>query len=156
MGEQPRQSDAIAPPVGGILETAVYVDDLNRASAFYTRLLNMEPMLRQERLHAFPIAPGEALLLFQRTLSQHDSATTFGVIPGHTTTGRSHFAFRIAETQYEPWRAWLMHLGIALIGEVHWPQGGQSLYFEDVDGNVVEVATPGLWANYRSEKETTV
>ena len=28
------------------------------------------------------------------------------------------------------------------------PRGGTSLYFNDPDGNVVELATPGLWANY--------
>ncbi len=139
-----------APPVGGILETAVYVDDLARASMFYQRVLGITPMLKQERLHAFPVAPKEVLLLFPRRISKDDSVTSFGVVPGHATTGPSHFAFRIDEKDYEPWRAWLNHLGIAVTGEVNWPQGGRSLYFEDPDGNVLEVATPGLWANYRA------
>ena len=29
-----------------------------------------------------------------------------------------------------------------------WPRGGESLYFRDPDGHLVELATPGLWANY--------
>jgi catechol 2,3-dioxygenase-like lactoylglutathione lyase family enzyme len=140
-----------APPIGGILETAVYVDDLALASAFYERLLGIVPMLKQERLHAFPIAPKEVLLLFPRALSKDDSVTSFGVVPGHATTGPSHFAFRVAEADYEAWRAWLGDLGIPVTGAVNWPQGGRSLYFEDIDGNVLEVATPGLWANYRTE-----
>lgn len=145
-----RQQEWSAPAVGGILETAVYVQDLERASGFYERLLGIAPMLRQERLHAFPLAPGEALLLFPRAISKDDSITSFGVVPGHATTGPSHFALRIAEADYERWRGWLDHLGLAITGEVHWPQGGRSLYFNDPDGNVVEVATPGLWPNYRA------
>lgn len=141
--------DSAAPPVGGILETAVYVDDLLHTSAFYQRLLGIEPMLQQERLHAFPVGPKEVLLLFPRALSKDDSVTSFGMVPGHATHGPSHFAFRISQNDYEPWRRWLEHIGVAIIGEVHWPQGGSSLYFNDPGNNVLEVATPGLWANYR-------
>lgn len=143
-----RQDFQSAPPVGGILETSVYVDDLERASLFYERLLGQQPMLRQERLHAFAIAPGETLLLFPRAISVHDSITPFGLVPGHGAAGRTHFALRIGLEDYEAWRGWLAHLGLAVTGEVHWPQGGRSLYFDDPDGNVVEVATPGLWPNY--------
>jgi catechol 2,3-dioxygenase-like lactoylglutathione lyase family enzyme len=152
MTERRSGSKPSAPPVGGILETAVYVDDLAAASAFYAKLLGIDPMLRQERLHAFPVTPGEVLLLFPRAISSEDSVTSFGVVPGHATTGPSHFAFRIAEADYERWRSWLGELDIAVTGEVAWPQGGRSLYFQDLDGNVLEVATPGLWPNYREEK----
>lgn len=151
MTEEHSPVASAAPPIGGILETAVYVEDLARASAFYERLLGIAPMLKQERLHAFPVAPKEVLLLFPRALSKDDSVTSFGIVPGHATTGPSHFAFRIAQADYERWRAWLGKLDIAVTGEVHWPQGGSSLYFDDPDGNVIEVATPGLWANYRAE-----
>lgn len=138
-----------APRIGGILETAVYVDRLEAASAFYARLLGIEPMLKQERLHAFGLAPGEVLLLFPRGLSKDDSVTPFGIVPGHATEGPSHFAFRIGSEDYERWRAWLGELEIPVTAEVKWPQGGKSLYFNDIDGNVLEVATPGLWPNYR-------
>ena len=140
-----------SPHIAGILETAVYVDDLERASAFYQRLLGREPMLKQERLHAFDVAAGETLLLFPRALSKDDSITHFGVIPGHATQGPGHFAFRIAASQLDVWRNWLGDSGIAITGEVRWPQGGVSLYFADPDGNVLELATPGLWPNYRTE-----
>jgi catechol 2,3-dioxygenase-like lactoylglutathione lyase family enzyme len=33
-------------------------------------------------------------------------------------------------------------------GEMTWPAGGRSIYFEDPDGHVLELATPGLWRNY--------
>lgn len=138
-----------APPLGGVLETAVYVDDLAVASAFYVRLLGREPMVRQARLHAFEVAPAETLLLFPRALSKDDAVTPFGTVPAHYANGPAHFAFRIAAEQYEPWRQWLAAEGLAVISEVNWPQGGHSLYFNDPDGNVLEVATPGLWPNYK-------
>jgi catechol 2,3-dioxygenase-like lactoylglutathione lyase family enzyme len=31
---------------------------------------------------------------------------------------------------------------------VRWPRGGESIYFRDPDGHLVELATPGLWDNY--------
>ena|SRR5258708_4406456 len=34
--------------------------------------------------------------------------------------------------------------GIAIESKVRWERGGQSLYFGDPDGNLLELATPGL------------
>jgi len=31
---------------------------------------------------------------------------------------------------------------------VTWPRGAQSIYFRDPDENLVELITPGFWANY--------
>ena len=46
--------------------------------------------------------------------------------------------------------AWERHLatrGIAIESRVTWPRGGTSLYFRDLDGHSIELATPGLWPN---------
>jgi hypothetical protein len=32
---------------------------------------------------------------------------------------------------------------------VTWPAGGISLYLDDPDGNVVELASPALWPNFQ-------
>ena len=29
-----------------------------------------------------------------------------------------------------------------------WDRGGRSIYFRDPDGHLIELATPGVWANY--------
>ena len=57
-------------------------------------------------------------------------------------------AFAIAEGSFEDWRAHLTEAGVTMRGEMHWPRGGRSLYFEDPDGHVLELATPGLWPTY--------
>ncbi|MCC2099274.1 MAG: VOC family protein [Hyphomicrobiales bacterium] len=139
---------AAIPSIAGMLETGICVDDLQAVSRFYKDVLGLQTVLEIDRLHAFDLAPGEVLLLFDRELSQHDSHSPIGLVPGHRTEGRAHFCFRITEDQYEPWKGHLSRCDVAIISEVHWPAGGRSFYFNDPEGNVLEMATPGLWANY--------
>ena len=37
---------------------------------------------------------------------------------------------------------------IAIEGRTTWKRGGESIYFRDPDGHLLELATPGLWAIY--------
>jgi catechol 2,3-dioxygenase-like lactoylglutathione lyase family enzyme len=39
--------------------------------------------------------------------------------------------------------------GRALEGRTKWPRGGESIYFRDPDGHLLELATPGLWPGYK-------
>jgi catechol 2,3-dioxygenase-like lactoylglutathione lyase family enzyme len=138
-----------APPVRGVLETAVYVDDLERAHDFYGGVLGLDRALETPRMATYAVAPAQVLLVFKRGATREDmTASTGGVIPGHHSEGHTHFAFAIAVDQLEPWRAHLEASGVTIRSEVTWPPGGRSLYFDDPDGNVVELATPGLWPNY--------
>lgn len=136
-----------APRIAGLLETALYVDDMARSARFFAGVLGLAPMLESERLTAFDAGAGGVLLVFARGASRDDSATPGGTIPGHDGAGPLHMAFAIAAEDYDPWLARLGEAGIAVTGEVIWPAGGRSLYFEDPDGHVIELATPGLWAN---------
>lgn len=110
-------------------------------------------MLESERLTAFDAGAGGVLLVFARGGSREDSPTPGGTIPGHDGHGPLHMAFAIAEDAYEPWRARLSDSGVAVTHEVTWPRGGRSLYFEDPDGHVIELATPGLWPNDAARAE---
>ncbi|WP_238692694.1 hypothetical protein [Xanthomonas dyei] len=47
----------------GVLDTGVYAADLERACAFYTRLLGLDPMHRDARMPAYASALGQVLLL---------------------------------------------------------------------------------------------
>ncbi|MBA5777958.1 VOC family protein [Stappia sp. F7233] len=136
------------PPIGGILETSVYVEDLERAHAFYNGVLGLKRMVEGERLFAYDAAPGETLLVFRRGFTAEDIATPGGVVPGHHSEGPSHFAFKIAGRDLQPWRDYLAAASIDIISEVVWPAGGTSLYFRDPDNNVLELAAPPLWPNY--------
>lgn len=133
--------------IQGVLETGVYVDDMQRAHFFYTDVLGLERMFEGDRLFAYNAGAQSVLLVFQRGGAIEDLETPGGVIPGHNSVGPAHFALRIEAEAYERWKLHLEARGVALTSEVAWPAGGKSLYFNDPDGNVLELATPGNWPN---------
>ena len=136
------------PEVTGILETALYVDDLDRTAAFYIGLFGFPVMNRDERFCAFNVAPGNVLLLFRRggTLAAVD--TGHGAIPPHDGAGPLHLAFAISVDALALWQQKLADAGVAIESTVRWPRGSVSLYFRDPEGHLIELATPGLWDNY--------
>jgi catechol 2,3-dioxygenase-like lactoylglutathione lyase family enzyme len=136
------------PQVTGILETALYVDDVDRAMEFYTRLFGFEIMRRDDRFCALNVSPGQVFLLFRRggTLAPVDTGS--GMIPPHDGTGPLHMAFAIPADALVAWEQKLAGEQIAIESTVHWSRGSVSLYFRDPDGNLIELATPGLWDNY--------
>ena len=69
------------PPLQGILETAVYVDDLEKAHAFYAGVIGLKRMVGGDRLCAYDAGPGETLLVFARGQTIEDTVTDGGVIP---------------------------------------------------------------------------
>lgn len=140
--------DEPAPPISGVLETALYVDDMPRAVAFFSGVLGLAVLLRTDRLTAFDAGASSVLLVFARGESQADVSGERGTVPGHDGAGPLHMALRIDTDAYDAWKARLETHGVTLRGEMSWPAGGRSLYFEDPDGHVLEFATPGLWKTY--------
>jgi len=136
-----------APPITGVLETAIYVDDMARAVAFYRDVLGLRALIEDDRLVAFDAGPASVLLLFRRGATLKDVVLPGGTIPAHDGTGPYHFALRIPRDALAPWREHLQARGVAITAEMAWPAGGESLYFNDPDGHVVELATPGIWSN---------
>jgi catechol 2,3-dioxygenase-like lactoylglutathione lyase family enzyme len=134
--------------ITGLLETALYVEDLARSREFYRGLLQFPVMLDTPRLVALDAGGNGVLLLFKAGESGQDIPTRGGVVPGHGGSGILHLAFAIPAEDYAAWSARLADAGIPIRSEVRWPAGGTSLYFDDPDGHVVELATPGLWPNY--------
>ena len=134
--------------VTGILETALHVDDLDRAIAFYQRLFGFEIMAQDKRFCAFNVAGRDVLLLFKRGASIRPMPVPGGVIPPHDGQGRLHTAFSIPAADLPGWEKRLADQGIAIESTVTWPEGGRSLYFRDPDGHLLELATPGIWPNY--------
>ena len=135
------------PQIHGIVETCMNVRDLSRARSFYQSLFGFEIMEGDDRFCAFR-AGNSVLLLFMEGASDKPVMIEDGVIPPHETRGAGHFAFAISNDALEPWRTRLRETGIAIESEVQWGRGGRSLYFRDPDNNLVELATPGVWANY--------
>lgn len=135
------------PGVTRVLETALYVADLDRAQAFYQRLFGLPEFLRDARMCALGVPGGGVLLLFRQGGSTAPSPTPGGVIPPHDAAGRQHLAFAIAEAELPAWEAHLAGQGVALESRVRWDRAATSLYFRDPDGHSLEVATPRLWPN---------
>jgi len=68
-------------------------------------------------------------------------------VPPHDGHGPIHMAFSIAADALADWEARLAEAGVAIESRVKWPRG-ESIYFRDPDGHVLELATPGLWPGY--------
>ncbi len=136
------------PPVAGIVETILYVEDLARAVAFYRDELGLEPMTGDAtRFQAFRVGP-QVLLLFKRGGTLEPATVPGGVIPPHDGAGPQHIGLAVGADDYEPWLARLRARGIAIESETRWERGGRSLYFRDPDRHLVELVTPGIWPNY--------
>jgi len=137
------------PALSGVLETALVVEDVASATRFYRELFGFEVLVQSDRLCSLNVQPGQVLLLFRRGGSLNDIQLPGGVLPGGMDAeGRGHMAFAIAPEALEPWRQWLQQNAVALESTVAWERGGTSLYFRDPDGNLLELATPGVWTNY--------
>ncbi|MGY2047463.1 VOC family protein [Methylobacterium sp. JK268] len=136
------------PPIAGVLETVLYVDDLERAAAFWAEVMGLPCLHADHRMRAFDVGGRGVLLLFPRGGSLRPIETPGGTIPPHDGQGPLHVALAIPADALGPWEAHLAAASVIIEGRTRWPRGGTSLYFRDPDGHLVELATPGLWTGY--------
>jgi catechol 2,3-dioxygenase-like lactoylglutathione lyase family enzyme len=136
------------PRLNRILETALYVADLDRASVFYSDVMGLPSLHVDKRMRAFDVGGNGVLLLFLEGGSMDPIETPGGSIPPHDGRGPAHVAFSIARDELDEWQRHLTEAGVALEGRTQWPRGGVSVYFRDPDGHLLEIATPGLWKGY--------
>jgi catechol 2,3-dioxygenase-like lactoylglutathione lyase family enzyme len=136
------------PKLDGILETALYTDDMVQARRFYEDVLELEPIFADDRLCAYGIADRDVLLLFQRGTTTETVTMPGGTIPGHDGAGPLHVAFAVGRDQLDEWERRLVSRRVEIEGHTDWPRGGRSIYFRDPDGHLLEFATPGLWTIY--------
>ncbi|TCZ66023.1 VOC family protein [Roseicella aquatilis] len=134
-----------APPLAGVLETALYVDNMARARAFYEGALGLSPMFADARLTAYPVGGRSALLVFLRGSTTETVHLPGGTIPPHDGSGPVHCALAVAAADLPGWEARLSDHGVPVEGRTSWPRGSESVYFRDPDGHLLELATPGLW-----------
>lgn len=140
-------TDDAAPPLRGMLETALYVADMARAREFYERVLGLSPIFADERLTAYAIG-ATVLLLFLKGGTTETVHLPGGTIPPHDGEGHNHYALAIAAVDLAAWEQRLAAHHIAIEGRTDWPRGGRSIYFRDPDGHLGELATPGIWPNF--------
>ncbi len=136
------------PKLNRVLETVLYVTDLERAATFYRDILELPCIHSDLRMRAFDVGGNGVLLLFPEGGSLTSIETPGGSIPPHDGQGPMHVAFSIDRDELETWQRHLAEAGVALEGRTQWPRGGVSVYFRDPDGHLLEIATPGLWRGY--------
>jgi len=137
-----------APKLDGVLETSLYVDDLERAARFYGDVLGLEELVSDSRFRAYDVGGKSVLLVFRRGFTLDTVHMPGGTIPPHDGHGPLHIAFAISREELAGWEARLAAHGIDIEGRTKWQRGGVSVYFRDPDGHLLELATPGLWAIY--------
>lgn len=127
--------------IQSVVETAVYVDDLDAAERFYQGVLGL-PVIRKEsgRHVFFQAGDSNVLLAFLA-----ESTLKGDTLPPHGATGPGHFALGIERPSLDDWRQHLQTEGVVIERVVEWPAGGKSLYLRDPAGNSVELITPGVW-----------
>lgn len=130
----------------GILEFALYVDDLDRAAQFYATVMGLKQLASVPDRHVFFRCGDGVLLLFNANKTRIPPAEDAKLpVPPHGTTGAGHLCFRATADEIEPWKHHLGQHGVAIETELEWPQGGRSIYFRDPAGNSLEIAEPRIW-----------
>ena len=139
------------PGVNGVVETALYVDDLERSGRFYEQVFGFSRLLADDRMRAYSVADKQVLLLFKKGGSTQPSPMHGGVIPPHDGQGNLHLAFAVSQSEIVDWEKHLWDKGIVLESRVHCGDdkpNGDSVYFRDPDGHLLELITPGCWEIY--------
>ena len=127
--------------IKAIIETAIYVADLDETETFYRTALGLTVIAKEPGHHVFfQVGASNVLLAFLA-----DATLKGDQLPPHGKKGPGHFALGIDVVALDAWRERLQENGIAIEKEVEWPRGGKSLYFRDPAGNLVELITPGVW-----------
>jgi catechol 2,3-dioxygenase-like lactoylglutathione lyase family enzyme len=135
------------PEIRGVLETSLYVSELERSRSFYTRLFGFRVMHQDQRFCALEVCGRHVLLLFHKD-ENGAVETPGGLIPSHSGRGSLHLAFAIGRDDLDAWDRRLDQQEIPIESRVTWPRGGKSLYFRDPDDHLIELVTPGVWPMY--------
>ena len=124
-----------------VVETVIYVDDLDAAEDFYQRVLGLNVIAKKQDRHVFfQVGDSNVLLAFNPNTTRFEKDTP------HGAAGPGHFALGIEKQTLDEWRKHLETQSVVIESVVEWPAGGKSIYFRDPAGNSVELVTPGVWS----------
>jgi catechol 2,3-dioxygenase-like lactoylglutathione lyase family enzyme len=124
-----------------IKETCLYIQDLVEARAFYEGKLGLPVIDYVPGKHLFLRAGTSVLLCFNPEDSRQKTSP-----PPHYGGGRQHLALEVRAADYDRAKEEMTNRGIPVIEEVTWKSGARSFYFEDPEGNVLEIVPErGIW-----------
>ena len=133
--------------LSSVLETVLYYTSEEESFEFYSETLGFRPIGREPGRSMFFRAGRSVFLLFSA-----EATSKGGMLPPHGASGPGHTCFQVPQTEYAPWKEHLDSRGVEIIKEVTWPLGstgddvrGNSFYFHDPSGNVLEIADSDFW-----------
>lgn len=132
-------------PPSQILESALYVDDLDAAAAFYGGVLGLEEIGRGGNRHLFYRCGPGVLLIFNPDETEIPYQVGQLPVPPHGARGPGHLCFRAEAAELDGWTSRLTAAGIEIESDMAWPGGGRSIYFRDPAGNSLEFTEARIW-----------
>ena len=129
----------------GILETALYVEDLDKAVQFYGSVLGLELITIVPGRNIF-FRCGEGVLLLFNAEATRIALQGPLPVPTHGASGQGHVCFRASSAEIDQWVVRLRSQGVEIEADFLWPSsGGRSIYFRDPSGNSLEFGEPKIW-----------
>jgi catechol-2,3-dioxygenase len=124
-----------------IKETCLYLQDLEKARNFYHGMLELPVIHYLPGKHLFLKVGTSVLLCFNPEDSKNKTSP-----PSHFGGGKQHFAFEIPLAEYHHAKEKIEAKNIKITAQITWESGAESFYFEDPEGNVLEVVPDkGIW-----------
>ncbi|NHF73312.1 VOC family protein [Paracoccus xiamenensis] len=133
------------PPMLGVLEAALYADDLDAARGFYGDVIGLELVTAKEGRHIFFRCDTTVVLIFRAEATREPPAPDTLPVPPHGAIGPGHLCFSVPMAALDDWVARLTGAGVAIESDFFWPNGARSVYVRDPAGNSIEFASPKLW-----------
>lgn len=110
----------------------VYVTDIDRSTAWYSNLFEMEPTMRTPRYVPFEVAPGVLFALWTGKADQVDPSVVRTSEVGLMVAGGSS----AIDEMYDKWA----RLGPTVVEAPHDDVFGRTFVVADPDGNLVRVS----------------
>jgi catechol 2,3-dioxygenase-like lactoylglutathione lyase family enzyme len=117
------------PKLDGILETAHFVHDLDRARTFYEHVLALKPTFADGAKCIHSVVTDTFMLFQRQSVIDSIEPVKDKTLP-HDSHGPARMAFAIDARELKRWEALLTRHGITIESRVRWPR------------------TPGLWRDY--------
>lgn len=131
--------------IAGVLEAAVYAEDLEAARGFYSGVLDLPEIAAVDGRHVFFRCGASVLLVFRASASRQPPGPDALPVPPHGAEGAGHVCLRVAKTDLDTLATRLERAGVAIEADFRWPHGPRSIYVRDPAGNSVEFADGELW-----------
>ncbi|MGK7393057.1 MAG: VOC family protein [Candidatus Cyclobacteriaceae bacterium M3_2C_046] len=126
--------------INQIKETCLYVHDLALIQWFYHQKLGLPIISMVENRHIFFRAGTSVLLCFIPEVTKEEKN-----LPPHYAQGNQHIAFEVDPENYTLWVEKIKSLNIEITHQQKWKDNLSSFYFNDPEGNVLEIVPKGVW-----------